>query len=175
MFEFGEDIAIIDQHAAHERLLYNKFINLRRMGEKEIQTLLVPYTLKVNSMEYEFISTNLNYLKELGFEISPLPDGNFSVSTVPNEFVELEFDEFFDDVLSDYHLRYEHVPEIINDKLIQKACKAAIKAGQKLSDSEVKSLLRLLDGNIHLKCPHGRPIAVVITRNEIDKWFKRVL
>ena len=58
---------------------------------------------------------------------------------------------------------------------MQKACKSAIKSGKALSKSEVDSLLKLLNGNINLKCPHGRPIAVRIERTEIDKWFKRIV
>ena len=72
-------------------------------------------------------------------------------------------------------LKRETIPEIINERLMQKACKSAIKAGMELSKSEVDSLIRLLNGNINLKCPHGRPIAIKITKLEIDKWFKRVL
>ena len=87
----------------------------------------------------------------------------------------LDFDDFFNDVLSDYQLRRESIPEVINEKIIQKACKSAIKAGMKLSNSEVDSLVKLLNGNINLKCPHGRPIAVRISRTEIDKWFKRIV
>ena len=58
---------------------------------------------------------------------------------------------------------------------MQKACKSAIKAGMSLNKSEVDALMKLLNGNINLKCPHGRPIAIKITRKEIDKWFKRIV
>ena len=58
---------------------------------------------------------------------------------------------------------------------MQKACKSAVKAGMELSEMEVEALVALLDGNINLKCPHGRPIAVKISRQEIDKWFKRIV
>ena len=61
------------------------------------------------------------------------------------------------------------------EKIAKKACKSAIKSGDKLSDSEIKGLWEMLNGNLGLKCPHGRPIAVKISRTEIDKWFKRII
>ena len=67
------------------------------------------------------------------------------------------------------------MPNIIRDKIAQKACKSAIKAGDKLTDSEINYLISLLKGNLGLKCPHGRPVCIKITRTEIDKWFKRIV
>ena len=87
----------------------------------------------------------------------------------------MDLKEFFDDILSDTTIKRENIPEVLNEKLMQKACKAAIKSGQTLSRSEVDSLMKLLNYDINLKCPHGRPIAVRITRKEIDKWFKRIV
>ncbi len=175
IFERGSDIFIVDQHAAHERLLYNKLLYQRTVKENPTQPLLVPYNLKVNTLERECILEKMPFLTELGLEIDESYDGSFNVYSIPFELVDIELDKFFDDVLGDYSLRRETVPEIINQKLMQKACKSAVKAGMTLSDNEVDALMTLLNGNIDLKCPHGRPIAVKITRHEIDKWFKRVL
>ena len=175
IFERGEDLFLVDQHAAHERIIYNKLVFDRAHGETATQPLLVPYFLKVNSVEREFIFDKLSYLKAIGIDIEPTQDGNFNVYEIPLELTDIELDAFFEDILYDYSLRKETIPEIINEKLMQKACKSAVKAGMKLSDGEVESLMKLLNDDITLKCPHGRPIAVRITRNEIDKWFKRVL
>ncbi|MBO7215238.1 MAG: hypothetical protein J6V66_07080, partial [Clostridia bacterium] len=175
IFEKEGDLFLVDQHAAHERIIFNKLLFARTTGEKATQPLLVPYVLKVNSVEREYIIDKSSYIADLGFDISQNKDGNFSVYEIPLELVDIELDAFFEDVLYDYSLRRETIPEIINEKLMQKACKSAVKAGMKLSDSEVESLMKLLNDDITLKCPHGRPIAVRITRSEIDKWFKRVL
>ena len=67
------------------------------------------------------------------------------------------------------------VEELLVESIAQKACKSAIKSGDKMSDSEVEFLLKLIKGNLGLKCPHGRPIAIKIQRVEIDKWFKRII
>ena len=135
----------------------------------------MPYELNVNAIERNCILEKLNYFKDLGFEIESSVNGNFMVYQIPLELIDIDLDSFFNDVLCDYSFRRETIPEILNEKIMQKACKSAVKAGMQLSNSEVESLVILLNGNINLKCPHGRPIAVKISKNEIDKWFKRVL
>ena len=87
----------------------------------------------------------------------------------------MNLSSFFDDVLGDMAKLNDTLPEILTEKLASKACKAAIKAGQKLSQIEIDTLLKLLKGNLGLKCPHGRPVTIKITRTEIDKWFKRIV
>ena len=90
-------------------------------------------------------------------------------------FAEFDFDVFFRDILTDSTFKDEKIPGILREKIIQKACKSAIKSGDKLSEMEINSLVDQLKNNWQLKCPHGRPIAVKITRTEIDKWFKRIV
>lgn len=175
IFEMAGDLYIVDQHAAHERLIYNKLLYNHTTKDVTVQPLIVPFTVKVNAVEREFVIEKLPFIKELGIEIEASVDGNFNVYAIPNDIVDVDLDKFFKDVISDYSLRRETIPEVILDKLMQKACKSAVKAGMKLDKSEVDSLVTLLNGNVNLKCPHGRPIAVRVSRNEIDKWFKRVL
>ena len=165
---------VIDQHAAHERLLYNKIVYLQSQKQLAKQPLLIPYEINLNSLELEIVEKSLSYLNELGFE-SEIVGNQLKIYSTPLELTDINFSEYFSLIFSDYTLRRETIPEIINERLMQKACKSAIKAGMQLDNSEVKSLIRLLNGNVNLKCPHGRPIAVKITKLEIDKWFKRVL
>ena len=73
------------------------------------------------------------------------------------------------------NLRAISLPSLLKEKIAQKACKASIKAGDKLSDEDIKCLIHKLNGNLGLKCPHGRPIAVKISKMEIEKWFKRIV
>lgn len=174
IFERNSDIYFIDQHAAHERLLYNKLRDIRNSGESSVQPLLVPYILTVSPLESDVIESKLPYLIDFGIDISG-SGSEYAINAVPCELLDMNIKEFFDDVLCDTALKQENLPEIINEKLMQKACKAAIKSGQSLSKSEVDSLMKLLNYDINLKCPHGRPIAVQITKKEIDKWFKRII
>ncbi|MBR2870993.1 MAG: DNA mismatch repair protein MutL, partial [Clostridia bacterium] len=96
--------------------------------------------------------------------------------SIPIFLSNMNLDNFFQDVLGDlYQLKSLSTGELLRDKLAQKACKSAIKSGDQLDSSEVKILLDKLKENLGLKCPHGRPVAVKISRTEIDKWFKRIV
>ena len=176
ILERGEEIYFIDQHAAHERILYDKF-KAAYLGASEPmqQPMLVPYVLKTNPSEFDFIDGKLSYLRKMGFEIEYNDDTSYVVYQIPYLLSDIDLKAFFDDLLSDLGLRKTDMPDIVNEKLMQKACKAAIKSGMSLSESEMKKLLEDIDGDMGLKCPHGRPIAVRITRTEIDKWFKRIV
>ena len=172
IFEGNGDMYIIDQHAAHERLLFNKLLGAK--FNVATQPLLVPFIIAINSYEYETILPKKDYLESLGIDLTINP-GQIIIYALPTELVDIDLTEFFGEIFTDYELKREQVPEIIKEKLAQKACKSAIKAGMDLSQSEVDSLVKLLNGNVNLKCPHGRPIAIKITRTEIDKWFKRIV
>ena len=87
----------------------------------------------------------------------------------------MDLTAFFKDILTDSSFRDEKIPTLIKERIAQKACKSAIKAGDTLSNEEVNALLELLKQNWELKCPHGRPIAIKISRTEMDKWFKRIV
>ena len=175
IFEKGEDIYFIDQHAAHERLLFDKFTEEYKNGKTDEQTLLVPFLYSVNEKEAEFLTSRFEYFRNAGIDVAEYEDGVFAVYALPLTLLDMDIKAFLDDVLSDMSFRKADMPDIIRDKLAQKACKAAIKSGKTLSQSEIDKLLEKLHGDMGLKCPHGRPIAIRITRTEIDKWFKRIV
>ncbi len=172
VFEGNGDMYIIDQHAAHERLLFNKLINSR--GDFNVQPLLVPFIIAINSFEYERVIIKREYLEGLGFDLTINPN-EIVIYSLPVELLDIDLSEFFGELFTDYELFRENVPNVIKEKLMQKACKSAVKAGMAMSEGEVNSLIKMLNGDINLKCPHGRPIAIKITRTEIDKWFKRIV
>ena len=176
VLEDGVDMFFIDQHAAHERLLFDK-IN-KSFSEKSVikQPLLIPYILNVNNSEYQFVKEKSEILKDMGIEIEEFGRNAFKVSEVPTFLTEMNIQKFFDEVLGEIDtLRNFTMNDLLLEKFAQKACKSAIKSGDKLSDLELKTLLELLKNNLGLKCPHGRPVAIKITRTEIDKWFKRIV
>lgn len=176
IFEDGEDLYFIDQHAAHERILFDKFNEQVIKSDVYTQPLLVPFILNVNNYESDFIESNLGAIKAIGIDIEEFGKNSFKVSSVPVAIFNINLQRFFDDIISDITaLKSISLSSVLTEKLAQKACKAAIKSGDEMSDGEIAFLLKLLKGNLGLKCPHGRPIAVKITRTEIDKWFKRIV
>lgn len=118
----------------------------------------------------------MNYLEELGIEISEFGYNTYKISALPSDIAEMNIKEFLDDCMSDLNFfKKETVPNIVREKLAGKACKSAIKSGDRLDEKDIAELMRLMKGNLGLKCPHGRPVAVKISRTEIDKWFKRIV
>lgn len=175
ILERGDEIFFIDQHAAHERLLYNKYMDEYKNGKVDEQTMFVPYIFRVNESESEFIIGKFADLRKMGFDISEYDTNEFSVYSVPLTLFDIDLKSFFDDLLSDITFKKETVPEIIHDKIAMKACKAAIKSGKVLSKDEINSLLKDMNYDTTMRCPHGRPVTVKISRTEIDKWFKRIV
>lgn len=176
IFDDGTDLYFVDQHAAHERILYDKFMENAKNSAISTQPLLVPYVFTVNSQENDFIVTKLEYFKQLGFDIDEFGYNTFKISALPFEVCDMDIKSFIDDLIADMNFfKNESLPELIKDKIATKACRAAIKSGDKLDEKDIEILLDLMKGNLALKCPHGRPVAIKITRTEIDKWFKRIV
>ena len=174
--EDGADIYFIDQHAAHERILFDKLNQAISNDNIPTQPLLVPFVLNVNNLEYDFLLSKLEVIKKMGFDIEEFGYNSFKISAIPAIMSDINIKYFFDSVLSDIDgLKDITVNNVLIEKLAKKACKSAIKSGDKLCESEINVLLDMLKGDMGLKCPHGRPVCIKITRTEIDKWFKRIV
>ncbi len=175
--EVDDTMYMIDQHAAHERILYDKLVEDVKNKTVKKQGLLLPYTFDVNTNEYEFINKNLPVLNEMGFEVEPFGNRSFRVSTIPADLVDLQIGNFFNSILSDLNtfliLKTE---DVLKDRLAQHACKHAVKGGDDLTREELVALIKkIADGKMTMQCPHGRPFVVEIKHSQIDKWFKRTL
>lgn len=175
IFTRGSDMYFIDQHAAHERLLYDELCEKVSSNSVIRQELLIPYTFYVSASDFNGVYERLDYFREIGIEIDALSNGGFCVSAVPIELCEIDLKKFFDDLLYDNSFKREKIPLTIKEKLMQTACKHAIKGGDKLDKSEIDALMKKVSHDLGLKCPHGRPIAIKITRTELEKWFKRIV
>lgn len=176
IFDDGTDMYFIDQHAAHERILFDKFCDRIKNNAIDTQILLLPYIFDVSNAEYDFIINKLDLLNSMGIDIAEFGDNTFKVSAIPVILAGLNIKDFFDDLLYDVNnLKNIELTDILKEKIAQKACKAAIKSGDKLDEEDIKIIMTQIKGNLGLKCPHGRPIAVKISRTEIDKWFKRIV
>ena len=176
--EHQETAILIDQHAAHERIIYDRLQNYYGKKDRATQPLLIPYILDVNYQEKSFIEQNIKQFIDLGFEIDDFGENAFKISAVPL-LLGGNFDckTFFNDILSQIGKELKVKESLHFDEyLMQRACKAAIKAGNDMSENEICCLVdAVLENNTELFCPHGRPIAIKIDRKDIEKWFKRVL
>lgn len=176
IFERGDEAYFIDQHAAHERLIYEKLKNKCEARTPLSQPMLMPYILTVNAQEFSFLTSQFEALRTLGFEIDEFGGTSVKVSAVPLDLFGMDIEAFFREVLSSMEsLRAIRLSEIACDKLATMACKAAVKGGERLTEEEAKRLLSDMDGDMGLKCPHGRPAVVRMKKSDFEKLFKRIV
>lgn len=175
IIEKDNNLYIIDQHAAHERQLYDNLIKQVNNNDVVTQDLLEPYLLQVNEVEKNFILTNKASLTKHGFNIEDFGRKTLKISTIPFILSQINLKTFFDNILEDLDRLTKKPIAYINEFFTQKACKAAIKAGKLLTEQEIKILLNNFVANKNvLLCPHGRPIITSITKKEFEKMFKRI-
>ncbi len=177
IYEIKDEVYLIDQHAAHERLLYDAF--REKVGQRNTisrQGMLVPYIFDVNSNENEFLESNLQLIREMGFDIEPFGINSYRVNEVPSDLKDINLQNFFGDLLNGVNsLKTIKVEEMLKDKIATAACKHAVKGGMELTEAERDALFAKLHGNMGLKCPHGRPVCVKLTKTQIEKMFKRIV
>ncbi len=176
LYEYNERVYMIDQHAAHERLIYDNL--MKRLAERKIvkQPLLVPYIFETNPQEERILEEKLYVLRSMGFGIEPFGLGSFKIDEVPVDLQDINVKEFIGEILADIEgLKNAGLEDVLKDKIATSACKHAVKGGMQLTDGEIDALFKMIDGNMGLKCPHGRPVCVVLTKREIEKMFKRIV
>lgn len=175
MYECKDDIYIIDQHAAHERLIFNRLKEQMQNRSVVQQPMLMPYALSLNVFERDFINEHLSEICEMGFD-ARLENGNLEIYAIPLDLQNIDLGAFFHEILGDISgYRAIRLTDILKDKLASAACKAAVKGGMDLTREEIDALFALMDGDMGLKCPHGRPVVVKMSRTEIEKMFKRIV
>lgn len=176
IYERADDFFLIDQHAAHERLIFDSLKEQMKNRKVLQQPMLLPYNLELNRVEGAFIAENLSVIREIGFDIEEFGDNAFKVSAVPLDLQGMNLDKFFGEILSDVGgFKGIKLEEILKDKLATAACKAAVKGGMDLTKEEVDLLFEKMDGDMGLKCPHGRPVVVRMTKTQLEKMFKRIV
>lgn len=176
LYQRNDELLVIDQHAAHERLLFDKLKTRMQSRERIYQPLIIAYDLKLNAFEAAFIREHLEDIRAMGFELEESDMNEFKVKAVPVDIPKIDVGVFFNQILSEINgYRAIKLEEILKDKLASAACKAAIKGGMDISRAEIDELFKQMDGNMGLKCPHGRPVVVKITRTQLEKMFKRIV
>ena len=175
--EKQDKVYIIDEHAGHERLLFDRFVKEVDARKVQKQHLLAPYTINVNMQEFAFLEDNLDKLTNLGFDIEPFGSNTFIISSIPALLADININQFFDEILKDLtNMKSLKQSDLILTKLMQHSCKCAVRAGKMLSAGEVNSLIGQMKAEtMQLQCPHGRPVVVELTKTEVEKWFKRIV
>ncbi len=172
----GDLVYIIDQHAAHERILYDKIVE--KFNVEHAQPLLIPFKLEMTGEESVYFERILPNLNNLGFEIGKSGSA-YLINAVPEPVAQVNFSKFFSDLFANMQSENElTLQNLLKDKLCRQACKAAIKGGQSLSRAQIERVIKNYvdeNGNLPTKCPHGRPAVVAFSAKDIEKLFKRIV
>lgn len=177
LVEYDNKFYIIDQHAAHEKVLYERF--LKAFAKKEILSQMIspPSLISLNLQESNLLKANLEIFREFGFEISEFGGKEYSIHAVPANIYGVSVQELFIQILDS--LEQEHVsktPDILAERIATAACKAAVKGNNRLSVKEADALIdELLNLENPYNCPHGRPTIISMTKYELEKKFKRIV
>ena len=177
LIEFRDNLFIIDQHAAHEKVLYEK--TMRSMDKREYtsQILNPPVILTLSIQEAETLQKHMQYFQEIGFEIEEFGGKEYALRAVPDNLFGIAKDDLFIEMLDALDSQPASASvDIIKDRVATMSCKAAVKGNHRLSVSEVHALideLMTLENPYH--CPHGRPTIISMSKYEIEKKFKRIV
>lgn len=174
--ERDDVVYVIDQHAAHERLLYDRIY--AAMVPEFTQPLLIPYKLILSAEETERFESLVKPLEDIGFQIS-INGASYVIEAVPEPISRVNFRDFFAELLAkDLPSDGVSLAALMRGSLCQRACKAAIKGGEALNRQQIERVLATLtsdDGKLPEKCPHGRPAVIALTKTDIEKLFKRIV
>ncbi|WP_238918737.1 DNA mismatch repair endonuclease MutL [Clostridium sp. YIM B02555] len=175
--EYDGTLYMIDQHAAHEKILFEKYLKEIEMGTIIIQPLMVPSIIDLSIDDYSYYEENKEVFKAAGFLLEEFGGNSLSLKEVPYFLGRLNPKDLFLDILDNLkNLGNGKTIEVKHNAIATKACKAAIKANDKLDINEMVKLiedLRYIDDPFH--CPHGRPVIIKFTSTDIDKKFRRIV
>lgn len=174
LIESGEALLLIDQHAAHERLMFEKFRKQMEAGEAS-QGLLTPIVIRVSAKEMSLIVENKQFLNEAGYEVESFGETDVQIRAVPYIMGKAEVRPLFMETIGALSRLKTATRDARYAELAQMACKAAVKGGDSLSESEIDALIReMLSTGAPPTCPHGRPVVKMISRRDLEKMFKRI-
>lgn len=177
LIQYGNQLYIMDQHAAHEKVNYERLMEAYRKKERITQFVSPPMVISLTRAEEAILEEFKSEFERIGFTIEPYGGREYAISEIPTNLYGINEKELFLEMLSDLEDRGSMQPsELIASKLASMSCKAAIKGGQKISFQEADALVsQLLTLENPYACPHGRPTIITMTKYELEKKFKRIV
>ncbi len=177
LIEFEDKLFIIDQHAAHEKVLYER--TMQKVSEQNFasQNLSPPIILSLNAEEVQMLEKYQKQITAFGYVIEPFGGKEYAITAIPADFSGIDMRAMFIELLDDFaNLSGKDAPNVIMEKVASMSCKAAIKGNQQISRAEMEELVdALLELENPYNCPHGRPTIISMSKYEIEKKFKRIV
>ncbi len=176
IIQYTDKLFIVDQHAAHEKVLYER--NIKHLKEKNHSSQLIspPVVVTLSSMEEEVLKNNMEEFTHLGYEISEFGGNEYAISAVPMNIFGLDSKDVFVEILDSLSATNRISQDMFYEKIASMSCKAAVKGNNSLSRLEAKALLEeMFTLENPYNCPHGRPTVISMSKYELEKKFKRIL
>ena len=177
LIEFEDKLYIIDQHAAHEKVLYEK--TMARLANKDFtsQRISPPIVMTLDARECEMLEKYRPQIKQFGYEVEHFGGKEYMISAIPDNLFNIDMKDLFIEMLDDFsNATGRQTPDIITEKVASMSCKAAVKGNDKLTLPEINKLIdELLSLDNPYNCPHGRPTIISMSKYEIEKKFKRIV
>lgn len=177
LIEFEDKLYIIDQHAAHEKVLYEK--TMARLANKDFtsQRISPPIVMTLDAKESEMLEKYRPQIEQFGYEVEHFGGKEYMISAIPDNLFNIDMKDLFIEMLDDFsNATGRQTPDIITEKVASMSCKAAVKGNDKLTLPEINELIdELLSLDNPYNCPHGRPTIISMSKYEIEKKFKRIV
>ena len=177
LIEFEDKLYIIDQHAAHEKVLYEK--TMARLANKDftLQRISPPIVMTLDARECEMLEKYRPQIEQFGYEVEHFGGKEYMISAIPDNLFNIDMKDLFIEMLDDFsNATGRQTPDIITEKVASMSCKAAVKGNDKLTLPEINELIdELLSLDNPYNCPHGRPTIISMSKYEIEKKFKRIV
>lgn len=177
LIEFEDKLYIIDQHAAHEKVLYEK--TMARLANKDFtsQRISPPIVMTLDARECEMLEKYRSQIEQFGYEVEHFGGKEYMISAIPDNLFNIDMKDLFIEMLDDFsNATGRQTPDIITEKVASMSCKAAVKGNDKLTLPEINKLIdELLSLDNPYNCPHGRPTIISMSKYEIEKKFKRIV
>ena len=177
LIEFEDKLYIIDQHAAHEKVLYEK--TMARLANKDFtsQRISPPIVMTLDAKESELLEKYRPQIEQFGYEVEHFGGKEYMISAIPDNLFNIDMKDLFIEMLDDFsNATGRQTPDIITEKVASMSCKAAVKGNDKLTLPEINKLIdELLSLDNPYNCPHGRPTIISMSKYEIEKKFKRIV
>lgn len=177
LIEFEDRFYMMDQHAAHEKVLYERMMKKIKEHHIDTQMIMPPIILTLNMNEEEVLKRNMPVFTKMGYEIEEFGGNEYKVTGIPAGFPKLDYRQMLMDLI-DGLMREGRMSDmdILTEKVASMSCKAAIKGNNKISYEEAKELMKeLMKADNPYNCPHGRPTLIVMSKYDIEKKFKRIV
>lgn len=178
LIEYDNSLLIMDQHAAHEKVNFERL--MRRLNEKEeipSQIITPPIVMSLTNREMQILLDNLQHFTEIGFDINKFGEHEIAIRSIPMDLYDSKPEEMVHEIITDlYDLKKGQTPNSIRNRIATMACKASVKGNTQMNVSEIEQLLdEMLTLDNPYNCPHGRPTMITFSKNEMEKRFHRIV